>query len=159
MKASQLIQQYLHETEDPVDKMHHCKSCGASFPASQIVKVDKKEYCPSCHSTSIELDPNLYPKQPKGEGTSGFTAYYCSDCGTSFYQNQITNGKYCPNCASGNISVDPNPYGTGEFYQEGYEGFKKLSKEVGSPALAAWIGRKKYGKAKFQKMAQAGKGV
>lgn len=106
MKARQLIQQYLRETEDPVDKMHHCKSCGATFPGSQIVKADKKEYCPSCHSTLIELDPNLYPKKPKGED---------------------------------------------------YEGFKKLSKEVGSPALAAWIGRKKYGKGKFQKMAQAGK--
>ena len=35
--------------------------------------------------------------------------------------------------------------------------FKKLSKEVGSPALAAWIGRKKYGNEKFNKLAQQGK--
>lgn len=35
--------------------------------------------------------------------------------------------------------------------------FRKLSKKVGSPALAAWIGRKKYGKRKFQKLAKAGK--
>ncbi len=27
-----------------------------------------------------------------------------------------------------------------------YVGFKKLAKKVGSKALAAWIGRKKYGK-------------
>jgi len=35
--------------------------------------------------------------------------------------------------------------------------FKKLAKKVKSPALAAWIGRKKYGKAKFQKMAAKGR--
>lgn len=35
--------------------------------------------------------------------------------------------------------------------------FKALTKKVGSPALAAWIGRKKYGKAKFQKLAAKGK--
>ncbi len=35
--------------------------------------------------------------------------------------------------------------------------FKALSKKVGSPALAAYIGRKKYGKAKFQKLAAGGK--
>lgn len=35
--------------------------------------------------------------------------------------------------------------------------FKALSKKVGSKALAAWIGRKKYGKARFQKMAARGK--
>ncbi len=34
---------------------------------------------------------------------------------------------------------------------EKHIGFSKLSKEVGSPALAAWIGRKKYGKEKFDK--------
>ena len=41
--------------------------------------------------------------------------------------------------------------------------FKKLSKQLGKKgakdpkALAAWIGRKKYGKKKFQKMAATGK--
>lgn len=30
--------------------------------------------------------------------------------------------------------------------------FQKLAKKVGSPALAAYIGRKKYGKKKFQKL-------
>lgn len=35
--------------------------------------------------------------------------------------------------------------------------FKALSKKVGSPALAAYIGRKKYGKARFQKLAAKGK--
>lgn len=35
--------------------------------------------------------------------------------------------------------------------------FKALTKKVGSPALAAYIGRKKYGKAKFQKLAAKGK--
>lgn len=34
-----------------------------------------------------------------------------------------------------------------------YVGFKKLAKKVGSKALAAYIGRKKYGKKKFQKAA------
>lgn len=34
--------------------------------------------------------------------------------------------------------------------------FKKLAKQT-SPALAAWIGRKKYGKEKFQQLAAAGK--
>ncbi len=34
-----------------------------------------------------------------------------------------------------------------------YVGFKKLAKKVGSAKLAAWIGRKKYGKKKFQKAA------
>jgi hypothetical protein len=34
-----------------------------------------------------------------------------------------------------------------------YMGFKKLAKKVGSSKLAAWIGRKKYGKKKFQKAA------
>ena len=35
--------------------------------------------------------------------------------------------------------------------------FKALAAKVGSPALAAFIGRKKYGKAKFQKLAEAGR--
>ena len=35
--------------------------------------------------------------------------------------------------------------------------FEKMKKKVGSSALAAYIGRKKYGKAKFQKMASEGK--
>tara|TARA_R110002020_G_scaffold260390_1_gene474637 strand:+ start:1842 stop:2033 length:192 start_codon:yes stop_codon:yes gene_type:complete len=35
--------------------------------------------------------------------------------------------------------------------------FSKLAKRVGSKALAAYIGRKKYGKKKFQKLAEAGK--
>lgn len=35
--------------------------------------------------------------------------------------------------------------------------FKALAKKVGSPALAAFIGRKKYGKKKFQKLAAKGK--
>jgi len=35
--------------------------------------------------------------------------------------------------------------------------FEKLSKEVGSPALAAWIGRKKYGAEKFSKISHSNK--
>jgi hypothetical protein len=35
--------------------------------------------------------------------------------------------------------------------------FKALAKKVGSPALAAYIGRKKYGKAKMAKMAAKGR--
>lgn len=35
--------------------------------------------------------------------------------------------------------------------------FKALTKKVGSKALAAFIGRKKYGKARFQKLAAKGK--
>jgi hypothetical protein len=35
--------------------------------------------------------------------------------------------------------------------------FKALSKKVGSPALAAWIGRKKYGKKRFAKLSVKGK--
>ncbi len=35
--------------------------------------------------------------------------------------------------------------------------FKALSKKVGSSALAAWIGRKKYGKSRFQKLSARGK--
>lgn len=35
--------------------------------------------------------------------------------------------------------------------------FKALAKKVGSPALAAWIGRKKYGKKKFAKLGAKGK--
>ena len=35
--------------------------------------------------------------------------------------------------------------------------FKKLAKKVGSKALAAWIGRKKYGKKKFSAMGAAGR--
>lgn len=35
--------------------------------------------------------------------------------------------------------------------------FKALAKKVGSPALAAFIGRKKYGKAKFQSLAAKGR--
>ena len=35
--------------------------------------------------------------------------------------------------------------------------FKALKKKVGSAALAAHIGRKKHGKAKFQKLAAAGR--
>ena len=34
--------------------------------------------------------------------------------------------------------------------------FAKLEKKVGSPALAAWIGRKKFGNKKMQKMAAKG---
>ncbi len=36
-------------------------------------------------------------------------------------------------------------------------GFKTLAKQVGSEALAAWIGRRKYGAAKFAQMAAAGR--
>ncbi len=35
--------------------------------------------------------------------------------------------------------------------------FKALSKKVGSPALAAYIGRKKYGAKKMAKMSAKGK--
>lgn len=35
--------------------------------------------------------------------------------------------------------------------------FKALSKKVGGPALAAWIGRKKYGKKKFAKLSAGGR--
>lgn len=35
--------------------------------------------------------------------------------------------------------------------------FKSLTRKVKSKALAAWIGRKKYGKTKFQKMAANGR--
>lgn len=35
--------------------------------------------------------------------------------------------------------------------------FAKLKKKTGSGALAAWIGRKKYGKKKFQQMASKGR--
>ena len=35
--------------------------------------------------------------------------------------------------------------------------FKALEKKVGSAALAAYIGRKKYGKEKFQKLAAKGR--
>lgn len=44
-------------------------------------------------------------------------------------------------------------------------GFEKLTRSVAAKgaenpkALAAWIGRKKYGKEKFQKMAAKGKGL
>ena len=35
--------------------------------------------------------------------------------------------------------------------------FKALARKVGSPALAAWIGRKKYGHEGFSRLSQAGK--
>ena len=35
--------------------------------------------------------------------------------------------------------------------------FKALTKKVGSPALAAWIGRKKYGAKKFAKLSAKGR--
>lgn len=35
--------------------------------------------------------------------------------------------------------------------------FKALVKKVKSPALAAWIGRKKYGKKKFAKLGATGR--
>ena len=38
-----------------------------------------------------------------------------------------------------------------------YIGFKKLAQQVGSPALAAWIGRKKYGKKKMAQFSAAGR--
>jgi len=38
-----------------------------------------------------------------------------------------------------------------------YMGFKKLAKKVGSKKLAAWIGRKKYGKKRFAAMSKAGR--
>lgn len=37
------------------------------------------------------------------------------------------------------------------------ERFDQLAKKTGSPALAAWIGRKKYGKKGFAKLSQKGK--
>ena len=40
---------------------------------------------------------------------------------------------------------------------EKYMGFAKTAKAVGSPALAASIGRKKHGKEKFQKAAATSK--
>lgn len=41
----------------------------------------------------------------------------------------------------------------------GYLGFKALAKKVGSKKLAAFIGRKKYGKKKFQEAAAKGKSL
>ncbi len=38
-----------------------------------------------------------------------------------------------------------------------HEGFAKVAKSTGSPALTAWIGRKLYGKKKFQEAASRGK--
>ena len=35
--------------------------------------------------------------------------------------------------------------------------FSRLARKVKSPALAAWIGRKKYGREGFQRLATAGK--
>lgn len=35
--------------------------------------------------------------------------------------------------------------------------FKALAKKTGSKALAAWIGRKKYGKKKFASLGRKGK--
>ena len=35
--------------------------------------------------------------------------------------------------------------------------FKELTKKVKSQALAAWIGRKKYGKKRFQKLSEKGR--
>jgi hypothetical protein len=35
--------------------------------------------------------------------------------------------------------------------------FRALSKKVGSPRLAAWIGRKKYGKKRMAKMSATGR--
>jgi len=35
--------------------------------------------------------------------------------------------------------------------------FSSLAKKVGSKALAAWIGRKKYGKTRFQKLSNKSK--
>jgi hypothetical protein len=35
--------------------------------------------------------------------------------------------------------------------------FKALAKKTGSPALAAWIGRKKYGSKKFAKLSVGGR--
>jgi hypothetical protein len=35
--------------------------------------------------------------------------------------------------------------------------FKKLAKKVGSSALAAWIGRKKYGKKRYAKLSAKGR--
>lgn len=37
------------------------------------------------------------------------------------------------------------------------ERFAHLAREVGSDALAAWIGRKKYGKKRFQQLAAQGR--
>jgi hypothetical protein len=35
--------------------------------------------------------------------------------------------------------------------------FAKLAAKVGSPALAAWIGRKKYGKKRFAQLSKQGR--
>jgi hypothetical protein len=40
-----------------------------------------------------------------------------------------------------------------------YVGFDKLAGEVGSKGLAAYIGRKKYGKGKFQSAAARGESL
>ena len=54
----------------------------------------------------------------------------------------------------------PEPLITATFKfqnEKDYEEFKALAKKTGSKALAAWIGRKKYGKKKFQKLATKGR--
>jgi hypothetical protein len=66
------------------------------------------------------------------------------------------------------VAVDENDDGTpkmekwplakhSKYTKESYVGFDKLTKKVHSPALAAYIGRKKYGKKKFDKAAATGK--
>jgi hypothetical protein len=80
--------------------------------------------------------------------------------------NETKAGVYCPVHEMGNCMEMKKLNEKGvkeEHIDEKYMGFEKLkgklaAKGAKSPgALAAWIGRKKYGKGKFQKAAAAGK--
>jgi hypothetical protein len=75
----------------------------------------------------------------------------CPDC-----KKPMKGGK-CPECGmkgmargTGPVPDENAPLGEGGR-------FAVLTKKTGSPGLSAFIGRKKFGKAKFQKMAAKGK--
>ncbi len=40
-----------------------------------------------------------------------------------------------------------------------YQGFEKVAKQTGSPELAAWIGRRKYGAKRFNQAAAKGQSL
>ena len=133
-------QAYAEEQRKLVEKSTMVKQLGKMKPAAQghadpaAVKGAAK---------MAESAEGTVPKTPKEKALAALSGD----------KSKITMGDVLKGRGVKKEEADVNEE---ETIEEKHVGFKKLAAKT-SPALAAWIGRKKYGKEKFQAAAAAGK--
>ena len=123
-----------------------------STGAGEIQKVNLAMKCPNCGAmrndgkcacTSGDCSCNCAP------GKCNCTSGVCKcDTGKCVGAGDILKKNHENKGASLGLGVKEDEIQEDELGEK-YYGFNKLSAKVGSPALAAWIGRKKYGKEGF----------